>query len=84
MCLNAFRNKINYSFYLNKKERKLRPDDIPYSIHVQNYNTNRLLFRMKKWYFNLKIETVLAKNNQTLQYLFSQVDIFSYKYYISN
>lgn len=53
-------------------ERKLRPDDIPYSIHVQNYNTNRLLFRMKKWYFNLRIETVLAKNNQTLQYLFHQ------------
>jgi sorting nexin-27 len=56
-------------------ERKLRPNDIPYSIYVQNYNnTNRIiLFKMKKWYFNLRKESILAKNNQTLQYLFHQV-----------
>ena len=28
---------------------------------------------MRKWYFSLKAEAVLAKNAQTLKYLFDQV-----------
>jgi sorting nexin-27 len=54
-------------------ERKLRPNEQLYLIYMQNFtNKNTTCIRMKKWYFNLKCESQLAKNTQTLKYLFHQ------------
>jgi hypothetical protein len=64
------------------KERKIRPNECPYELFISNHKNelkNGLTnICMKKWYFNLSVETFLAKNSLTLKYLFYQVDkIFS-------
>lgn len=55
-------------------ERKLRPTEMPYKINVQNYTkkNSSTSICMKKWYFNPRVEILLAKNSQTLKYLFTQ------------
>ena len=58
-------------------ERKLRPHEQPSLINIQNYsNKCATCICMRKWYFNLKVETILAKNPLTLKYLFYQVSNF--------
>lgn len=51
-------------------ERKLQASEIPYQINKQKYSTTNI--RMKKWYFTLRADSILAKNKQTLRYLFHQ------------
>lgn len=65
-------------------ERKLRPHELPYKINVQNsskfYSSNnssnkskgQTSIRLGRWYFNPRVESKLAKNALTLQYLFHQ------------
>jgi sorting nexin-27 len=72
---------IDYSF-----DRKLRANECPHLIYTQNYSTSlATCIAMKRWYFNLKVESILAKNTQTLNFLYyqvSQLKIFSFsKYY---
>jgi hypothetical protein len=55
-------------------ERKLRPHEQPNLINIQNYsNKCSTCICLRKWYFNLKVESLLAKNQTTLKYLFHQV-----------
>ena len=77
---------LSQYFYLfeaidNSFERKLRPNEQPYLINAQNLHNSSsssggskmsTCIRMKKWYFSLKTESLLAKNAQTLKYLFHQ------------
>ena len=62
-------------FPIKSIERKLRPNERPHLIYMQNFSNKNsaTCIRMKKWYFNLKAESSLAKNSQTLKYLFHQV-----------
>lgn len=55
-------------------ERKLRPHESPILINLQNFTTDKCstCISLRKWYFNLKTESVLAKNPTTLKFLFSQ------------
>lgn len=60
---------IDYSF-----DRKLRPNECPHLIYTQNYSTSlATCITMKRWYFSLQTESVLAKNTQTLNFLYHQV-----------
>ena len=54
-------------------ERKLRPHEQPVLINLQNCsNKSSTCICLRKWYFNLKVESILAKNPLTLKYLFHQ------------
>jgi DNA-binding transcriptional regulator YiaG len=52
-------------------ERKLRPHESPILINLQN-DSKSTCISLRKWYFNLKSESLLAKNPTTLKFLFAQ------------
>jgi hypothetical protein len=43
----------------------------------QNSSSSSSCLCMRKWYFNLKVESQLAKNPQTLKYIFQQVSLLN-------
>ncbi len=54
-------------------ERKLRTHEQPVLINLQNCsNGSSTCICLRKWYFNLKTESILAKNPLSLKYLFHQ------------